>query len=210
MDTIKPRECFNALLAQKLIGEFNKRNIEGFYCETKEDVLKKVLEIIPKDSLVSCGGSATLHEVGVRSALKNNGYNFLDPDDAQGGKAKEQVARQALNADYFLMSANAISVTGEIVNIDGYGNRVAALAFGPKNVIIIAGLNKVEPDLDAAVLRAKTHAAPLTILIFKQDYASFDELREAAEKACGQLVVTSMSTAKGRIKVILVGESLGF
>jgi L-lactate utilization protein LutB len=210
MNTTTPRECFNALLVKKLIKEFAKRNIEGFYCETKEEAVKKVLEIIPKDSLVSCGGSATLHELGLQNELKNKGFNFLNPDDAQGGKAKENAAHQALNADYYLMSANAISASGEIVNLDGIGNRVAALSFGPKNVLIIAGINKVEPNLDTAILRAKTYAAPLTLLLFKQDYTSYDELCEAAEKAWSQLVITSMSTFKGRIKVILVGEDLGF
>lgn len=209
-DTIKPKECYIALLAQKVIEALNKRNMEGHYCETKEDALKKILEIIPKDSMVSCGGSTTLREIGLRAALKNGGYNFLDPDDAQGGKAKDEVAHQALNADYFLMSSNAISVTGELVNIDGYGNRVSALIFGPKNVIVIAGINKVEPNLEAAILRAKSYAAPLTMLIFKQDYASFDELSKVAEGACSQLVITSFSMTKGRIQVILVGESLGF
>ncbi|HEY5585314.1 MAG TPA: lactate utilization protein [Ruminiclostridium sp.] len=207
---MKPKECYNALLAQKLIEEFKKRNIEGLYCETKEDALKKVLEIMPKESMVSCGGSETLHEIGLHVALKKEGYNFLDPDDAQGAKAKDIVAHQALGADYFLMSSNAISVTGELVNIDGYGNRVASLIFGPKNVIVIAGLNKVEPNLEAAILRAKNYAAQNTLLIFKQDYSSFDELSKVAEGACSQLVITGMSMTKGRIKVILVGECLGF
>lgn len=207
---MNPKECYNALFAQKLIKEFEKRNMEGFYCETKEEALKKVLEMIPKDSFVSCGSSATLDEIGLRTALKNEDYNFLDPKDAQGAKAMEKAAHQALTADYFLMSSNAISADGELVNIDGIGNRVAALIFGPKNVIVIAGLNKVEPNLEAAILRVKNYAAPLTCLIFKQDYSSFDELSKATEWGYSQLVITNKSMAKGRIKVIIVGESLGF
>ena len=96
------------------------------------------------------------------------------------------------------------------MNIDGYGNRVASLIFGPKNVIVIAGLNKVVPNLDAAILRAKNYAAQMTLLIFKRGYSSFDELSKVAEGACSQLVITSMSTNKDRIKVLLVGECLGF
>ncbi|MEN6327720.1 MAG: lactate utilization protein [Syntrophomonas sp.] len=207
---MEPKECYNALLAQKLIEEFNKRNIEGFYCATKEEAVNKVVEMIPKESLVSCGSSATLNEIGLRVALKNRGYNFLDPNDAQGGGAKDRVAHQALSADYFLMSSNAIAQTGELVNIDGYGNRVAALIFGPKHVIVIAGINKVEPNLDAAILRAKNYAAALTCLIFKQDYASWDQLAKVAEEANSHLVVTNKQAIRGRIKVILVGESLGF
>ena len=108
------------------------------------------------------------------------------------------------------MSSNAIAATGELVNADGYGNRVAALIFGPKNVIVIAGINKVEPSLDAAILRTKNYTASMIMLKFKQDYSSFDELSEAAEMAGSHLVITSKSAVKGRIKVILVGESLGF
>lgn len=203
-------EVYNTLLAEKLIEELKKRNMEGFYCKTKEDAVKKVLEMIPKDSMVSCGGSATIHEIGLKVVLKNEGYNFLDPDDVQGAAAKDEVAHQALGADYYLMSSNAISATGQLVNIDGYGNRVASLIFGPKNVIVIAGLNKVEPNLDAAILRAKNYAAQKTLLIFKRDYSSYDELSKVAEAACSQLVITSMSMTKDRIKVILVGECLGF
>jgi L-lactate utilization protein LutB len=205
-----PNECYNALLAEKVIEELKKRNVEGFYFETKEAALKKVLEMIPKDKMVSCGGSATIHEIGLKVALKAEGYNFLDPDDAQGTGAKDEVAHQALGADYYLMSSNAIAVTGELVNIDGYGNRVASLIFGPKNVIVVAGINKVEPDLEAAILRAKKYAAPMIMLKFKKDYPSFDALSKAAEGACSHLVITSMSTNKDRIKVILIGESLGF
>jgi hypothetical protein len=96
------------------------------------------------------------------------------------------------------------------VNIDGYGNRVAALIFGPKHVIVIAGINKVEPNLDVAILRAKNYAAARTCLIFKQDYASWDELAKVAEEANSHLVVTSKQAIRGRIKVMLVGESLGY
>lgn len=210
MDTVKPRNIFNILLAQKLIGELGKRNIEAYYCEQRSEVLKKVIELIPAGSVISCGGSASLHELELHKSLKAEGYTFLDPEDVQGGLAKAKIAHQALDVDFYLMGVNAISVTGEIVNLDGIGNRAAALSFGPKNVILFAGLNKVVPDLESAILRAKNVAAPLTMLYFKQDYASYDELIEAADKAISQMVVTRMSVFKGRIKVILVGESLGF
>jgi len=205
-----PKQSYNALLAQKVINEFEHRNIQGFYFETKEEALTKVLEMIPKESVVSWGGSSTLKEIGLLDSLKNSGYNILDPNAAQDGAEKNKIAHQALDADYYLMSSNAISVTGELVNIDGYGNRVASLIFGPKNVLVIAGLNKVEPNLDAAILRAKKYAAPLTMLIFKQDYSSFDELSKVADGAFSQLVITGMSMTKGRIKVILIGECLGY
>lgn len=207
---MEPIECYNALLAQKVIRELERRNMEGFYYNTKEDALKKVLDMIPKESLVSCGGSATLGEIGLKSALKAGGYNFLDPNDTQGAASKDQAAHRALEAEYYLMGCNAIAATGELVNADGYGNRVASLIFGPKNVIVIAGINKISCSLDAAVERLKTTAAPLILLHFKRDYTTYDGLVQAAEAACSQTVITRFSAAKGRIKVVLVGEQLGY
>ncbi len=210
MDTQSPKEIFHRLLAQKLSEEFGKHNIEACYCEHKADVLTELRQSIPAGSLVSCGGSATLREIGVQAALKEAGYAFLDPDDAQGGQAKEKMAHEALAADYYLMGANALTVNGEIVNLDGIGNRAAALSFGPKHVIVLAGIKKVSPNLETATLRAKTWAAPQTLLLFKQTYASYDELMQAAEQAYSQMLVTRMSVFAGRLKVILIGEDLGF
>jgi hypothetical protein len=204
-----PVECYHQLLALKLIKEFEKRNIEGYYCPLKEDALNKLLEIIPEGATVSNGGSLTLKEIGAISALHNGNYQFLDPNAVADIKEKDRIAHAALGADYYLMSANAIALTGELVNADGYGNRVAALIFGPKHVIVVAGMNKVEPDLNAAIKRVKTQAAQKCLTLFRQDYASFEALEEVSQKAIGQTVITSMSTMKGRIKVILVGESLG-
>lgn len=207
---MRPQEYYNSLLAAKVIEQLHKRNMECYYYKTKEEAVKIVLEMIPKDSMVSCGSSVTLDEIGLRAALRNEGYNFLDPREAEGGKGKEEAAHQALSADYFLMSSNAITAAGELVNADGIGNRVAALIFGPKNVIVIAGMNKVVPDLEAAIQRVKSYAAPLIWSQFKQDLSSYDELSIVAETGCSHLVVTSNSVYKGRIKVILIGENLGY
>ncbi|WP_304340255.1 lactate utilization protein [Metaclostridioides mangenotii] len=205
-----PKQSYNSLLAKKLIEEFQKRNMEGFYCETKEDSLEKAIEMIPKNSTISYGGSETLNEIGLREVLNNGDYNFLDPNSVVGGVEKEKIAHQALASDYYFMSSNAISESGELVNVDGYGNRVASLIFGPKNVIIIAGLNKVVPNLDMAILRTKNYASQMILLKFKQDYSTFEELSKVSEGVGSQFVITSMSSKKGRIKVILVGENLGF
>jgi len=205
-----PKQSYNTLLAKKLIEEFQKRNMEGFYCETKEHALEKAIEMIPKKSTISYGGSETLNEIGLREVLNNGDYNFLDPNSAEGGAEKEKIAHQALASDYYFMSSNAISESGELVNVDGYGNRVASLIFGPKNVIIIAGLNKVVPNLDMAILRTKTYASQMILLKFKQNYSTFEELSKVSEGVGSQFVITSTSSKKGRIKVILVGENLGY
>ena len=210
MDTKKSKKCYNDLLAEKLIEKFQERNFEAFYCHSKEDAVKKLLELIDRNGLISCGGSATIHEIRIKPVLKREGYHLLDPDDAQGAKEKDEVAHRALAADYFLMSANAISEGGELVNIDGYGNRVAALIFGPRNVIVIAGMNKVVPTVEAASVRGEDWAAGQTRRIFEQDCCSCAGLSVAAEAACSQMVITGSSMIKGRIKVILIGENLGF
>jgi L-lactate utilization protein LutB len=205
------KQSYNALLAQKVIKELKNRNIQGFYYETKEEAKNKVLESIPENSVVSWGGSVTLSEIGLIDSLKTGTYTLLDPNAAAGGFEKDKIAHQALNSDYFLMGANAISANGELVNIDGIGNRVSALIFGPKNVIVIAGINKVEQSLDLAILRAKTRAASLVVLSYsKSEISSFEELLNKAQSSCSHLVITTMSVFKDRIKVILVGECLGF
>lgn len=198
-------------MAQKVIKELSNRNMQGFYYETKEEALKKALEIVPKGSVVSWGGSSTLLEIGLLDSLKNGEYTVLDPNAPHGGAEKAKIAHQALNSDYYLMSANAISASGELVNVDGIGNRTAALIFGPKNVIVIAGINKVEQNLDCAILRAKTKAASLVTLRYSQgEISSFEDLLNKAQLSGSQLVITTMSTFKDRIKVILIGECLGF
>ena len=205
-----PNQCYNALLAEKLIREFEKRNFEGFYCKTKDAAVSKILDILPENATVSCGGSVSLEEIGLTKVLTDGSYTFLNPNGAGNALDKDVIAHKALASDYYFMSSNAVCESGELVNVDGYGNRVSALIFGPKNVIIVVGLNKVEGSLEAAVNRAKTYAARKILLKFKQDYSSFEELCEAAEAACSQLVITEKSAVKGRIKIILVGENLGF
>jgi LUD domain len=207
-----PKQIFNTLLAQKVIKELKNRKIEGIYLETREEALKKVLEIVPRNSTVSWSGSVTLQEIGLLDALKNGEYNVLDASDrSKGSTEMNRVAHLALNADYYFLSANAISASGELVNLDGIGNRTAALIYGPKNIIVIAGINKVEQNLDLAINRAKTIAAPLVTLSYSNNaISSFEELMSKAQGGVSQVVITSMSVLKDRIKVIIVGESLGF
>ena len=210
-ESMTPKQSYNSLLAQKVIKELKSRNIQGFYFETKKEALKKVLEIVPKNSTVSWGGSVTLHEIGLLEALKTGEYNVLDASDrSKGGDEMNRIAHEALNSDYYFLSANAISASGELINMDGIGNRVAALIYGPKNVIVIAGINKVELNLDLAINRAKTIAASLGVLGYDKNVSTFEELLDKAQGISSQLVITTMSVFKDRIKVILIGEPLGY
>lgn len=204
------KQTYHHLLAQKLIAEFEQRNMKGYYCPTKAEALQKILSLLQPGDVVSNGGSQTLCEIGFQTAMTSGGYHYLNPHNAVGAAAKEQVARQALSADCYFMSANAIAESGELVNIDGIGNRTAALMFGPKRVVVVAGLNKVAPNLEAAVTRAKTYSSRLCLTLFKQDYASYEELCAQAETGGSHLVITSRSAIKDRISIILVGEDVGF
>ena len=202
---------FNNLLAKRVIEGLVRHNMEGYYCATKHEASEKVLSLIPQGAFVSSGGSSTLEEISMHSALLDNAYEYLNPKTQTTTAKMDEAAHKALTADYFLMSSNAITEDGELVNVDGYGNRVSSLIFGPKNVIVIAGMNKVVPSLEAAISRVKNYAAPLIMLSFNKDgYKDFDALIDSAHGACNQLVITSGSSVKGRIKVVLVGESLGF
>ena len=191
----------------------NKRYFEAYYCSDREEGLKKVLELIPGEHTVSWGGTMTVDELGLKQRLAQEGYTLLDRDTAKTPEEKQAIMRQALTCGTFLMSSNAISKDGQLVNIDGMGNRVAAMCFGPRQVVVIAGMNKVLGTLDDAVARARNVAAPANAQRFGLstpcgltgqcgDCTSPDCI-------CSKMVITRFCMPAGRIKVILVGEDLG-
>ncbi len=203
----------NELLGHTAVKNLNARFFDACYCATAQEAAQKALSLIPQGSSVTWGGSASLAESGLLSMLKNGNYQILDRD-AVPLEQKEAFYRQAFYADFYLMSANAISLTGELVNIDGNGNRVAALAYGPKNVMILAGINKITYTLQEAVARARQEAAPINTQRFplstpcRQTGVCAD--CTCMDSICAQLLITRLCRPKGRIKIILVGESLGF
>ena len=205
----------NALLAPQVIKALGLRNIEAFYAETKEDALKKALEIIPEGSKVGCGGVMSAGEIGLIDALKNGNYNFLDRDGAPTPAEKKALELEMLyDLDYFLVSANGMSENGVIVNIDGNANRVAAICQGPRHVLMIVGMNKIVHSEEDAYRRAKYVAAPINAQRFNLDTpcAKLGKCAECLQESCicCQILVTRYSKHKDRIKVILVNEELGF
>ncbi len=207
-------DSFNTLAAHKTIQALSKRNMEGYYCETKEDALKKVLELIPEGSKVSWGGSQTLLQVGIIDALNTGNYVALDRSQAQTPEEYEQIHFEAMRSDYYLMSTNAVTKDGKLVNIDGSGNRLAALMFGPKNVIVVAGMNKLVSNEDMGISRARNFAAPLNAMRLKRATpcvtTGLCNSCHVDDCICSHTVITRASNKKNRIKVILVGETLGF
>lgn len=196
-----------------LVKNLQSRHYEAYYCETREQALEKALELIPKGATVGWGGAMSAKQIGLLDAVSNGDYNAIDRDKAPNPEERVKAMKKCLLADVFITGANALSMDGQMVNIDGNGNRVAAIVYGPESVIVIAGMNKVVDTLDAAVIRARTIAAPMN----KQRFA----LQTPCEVTgtcgdcksegciCNQILITRNSKPAGRIKIILVGEDLG-
>jgi L-lactate utilization protein LutC len=201
----------NELLAQKVIKGLESRNMTGYYAPTKEDALKKALELIPEGSSVSMGGAMSAHEIGLVEAVKKGNYNFIDRDAMEDKRA---AMLAAYDADYFLVSANAMTEDGVIVNIDGNANRVSAIAQGPKHVLFIVGMNKICDDVDGAMKRARNVAAPINAQRFglSTPCAKTGSCMncKSPDTICCQFLITRFSRHKDRIHVILVNDNLGF
>ena len=212
-----PKAKSYEVLANTIMKKMEKRQFEACYCPTKEEALQKVLSYFTKGCSITCGGSATLSEIGFKDFIQSGqaaDYTYINRDLAKTSEEKREVFAKAALADYYLMSSNAITMDGELVNIDGVGNRVAALCFGPANVIIFAGMNKIAIDETAAIKRVRSLASsPNAIrLNCKTPCAATGMCGDCygPDCICGQIVTTRFSRIPGRIKVILVGEELGF
>ena len=208
-----PKELYYEKRGNMLVKQLQQRHFEAYYCKTKEEALQKALELIPEGVSVGWGGAKSAQQIGLMDAVKAGNYRALDRDTCATAEERDQMAMACLSADVFLTGANAISMDGEMVNIDGAGNRVAAIIFGPKSVIVVAGMNKVEDDLDAAVNRARTVAAPMNQQRFQLPNPCTGTGTCADCKSqtciCNHIVVTRHCRPAGRIKFILVGEELG-
>ncbi len=204
----------NAKAAATILGKLPKRNMEGYFCETSEEAVQKALELMPEGSAVSWGGSMSINECGLMDALKKHRYTLIDRSLAATEQEKREIYARTVMADYYLMSTNAITMDGELVNIDGFGNRVACLCSGPQNVIIIAGMNKVVNSIEAGIERIRTKAAPPnTTRLGKNTPCAKTGVCGSCfspDCICSQTVITRRSGIPGRIKIILVNEDLGF
>lgn len=201
-------------LGPHIVKALKKRYFDAYYCKTKNDALKQILDLIPQNHIVSWGGSETLKEMGVQTAVRDKGFKVIDRDLAKTPEERTEIMRQALLCDTFLMSSNAISEDGQLFNIDGNGNRLAAMIFGPKNVIVVAGMNKIVKNINDAVQRTRTIAAPAVVQRF-QDVNTPCYINGSCidctspESVCAYMVTTRISRPANKIKVILVGENLG-
>lgn len=201
----------NELLSKKIIKGLESRNMKGFYAHDREEALKLALSLIPEGSSVTMGGSVSAAEIGLVDAVRNGNYEFIGRDTI---KDKRAAVLAAYDADVFLSSCNAMTEDGVLVNIDGNANRVSAIAFGPKKVIFIVGMNKVCKDTDSAMKRARSVAAPINAqrLGLSTPCSNTGSCMDclSPDTICCQFLVTRYSRHADRIFVILVNDDLGF
>ncbi len=197
-----------------VIKNLERRNMEGFYCETIEEAVEKAMSMIKQDDTVGWGGSTTIDQIGIKKLLQEKSITVIDRDKVSDPEEKVKLMKKALTSNVFLTSANAITMDGELLNIDGNGNRLAAYCYGPDSVIVIAGMNKIVTDLDAALKRARLDSTvPNTFRTNSKTPCHFTgKCTECtmSDTMCGQILVTRFCKPQNRIKVILVGENLGF
>ena len=209
-----PKEVRNQRLAERIIKNLKRRNMEAFYCPTAEEAVRKVSELIADGSSVTWGGSMTIRDIGIPQALKERKtLEVLDRDEVTDRSEVVRIYERAFSADVYLSSANAISEDGVIVNIDGNGNRVAAITWGPKRVIFVVGLNKVAQTVEAALQRARSTASPTNAARFDiKTPCQTDGVCHncnSPESICNYVHFLRNSPG-GKHKVVLVGEDLGY
>jgi len=209
-----PQEQRNERLAKTVIKNLQRRHIEGFYCPTAEEAVQQVSKLIADGSSVTWGGTMTVRDLGIPQALKSRGtLEVLDRDLVETAEEKQAMYLKAFSVDVYLSSANAISEDGVIVNIDGNGNRVAAITWGPKKVIFVIGLNKVAQTVEAALARARSTASPVNAARFdiKTPCQSDGVCHNcnSSDSICNY-VHFLRNSPRGRHTVVLVGETLGY
>lgn len=211
-------------LLEKTAAALEKNNMKAFIAENRQEALEIAKSLLKDGDTVASGGSVSLKEAGISDLLASGSYNYLDRTGLSGEELKK-CYRAAFSADVYFSSSNAITENGELYNVDGNANRISAITFGPDSVVIVAGYNKIVPDIDAAVKRVKECAAPpngvrlgLDTYCSKEGHCcnmtctdgDFADGCKSSGRMCCSFLVTSHQRAKDRIKVILVGEKLGY
>lgn len=210
-------------MVQKVMDNLRKNRFAVDYVSTKEEVLPLVKALLPSGGTIATGGSRTLDEVGVIELLKSGEYTYLDRMDSNlTPEQRQDITLKGNAADVYLCSSNAITEDGELYNVDGNCNRITAIAYGPKKVILVVGINKIVPDLNAAIQRVKAIAAPLNTKRLNSDTycrqtgvcmgvnGTMTDGCHSPARICCNYLVSGQQRVPDRIRIILVGEPLGF
>ena len=209
-----PTEIKNKKLTTKIIKNLERRHIKGYYCPTAKEAVELVSNLIEDGSSVTWGGSMTIRDMGIPAALHaRQSLTVYDRDLAADREEAQQIYLKAFSSDYYLSSINALSEDGQIVNVDGTGNRVAAITFGPKNVIFVVGVNKVTQDVESALKRARSTAGPINTARFDiETPCKIDGVCHncnSADCICNYIHILRNSP-RGKHQVVIVGENLGY
>ena len=208
-----PKELYYEKRGKLLVENLKSRHFDAYYCASSQEALKIAVSLIPEGSSVGWGGTMSAAQIGLQDAIREGNYRALDRENAKTQEEKQELAAACFGADYFLTGANAMSLDGQMVNIDGTGNRVAAIIYGPKNVLVIVGMNKVCDTLEEAVQRARKVASPMNMQRFSNQTpcAKTGVCADCKSEGCicNQIVITRHCRPAGRIKFLVVGEELG-
>lgn len=210
-----PLSELQKLAIDRTIKNLKSNKMDAFYVESKSDLPSLLDKLILDEKSVGFGGSVSLYEAGIIDYIKNRNVDFIDRD--KPGLSREEVhecMRQSFFADYYLTSSNAVTENGELFNSDGNGNRVAAMIYGPKNVIVVVGVNKIVKDLEQAKIRLESIAAPANTIRLKKatPCAKTGKCMDCSsdDRICCSFVTLAQQRVANRIKVIIVNENLGY
>jgi L-lactate utilization protein LutB len=219
----KNSEAVLDLRIERTVKALAKNNMEAFVAENCEQAVEIVKSLMKEGDSVTCGGSVTLKESGVRALMESGAYNFLDRGKAKTPEEVKQVYRDSFSADVYLTSANAVTESGELYNVDGNSNRIAAIAYGPDRVIVVVGVNKLVRTLDDAVIRVKTQAAPPNTIRLNSNTpcAKTGECISlkngggmcggcSGDRICCNYLISAYQRHADRIKVVIVKQELGY
>ncbi len=200
---------------EKTIENLEKNNMNGYFVQDEKEALNKIKELMKEGDLVSVGGSMTLFEIGAIDLLRNGKYNFLDRYKASlSSNQIKEIYRKSFYADIYLTSSNAITINGDLYNVDGSGNRVAAMIYGPDKVIVVVGINKIVRDLDEAFMRNRELAAPANAKRLNKNTPctkiGYCMECSAEDRICNEYVVIRKQGNLGRIHVVIVNKNLGY
>lgn len=202
-------------LGQKVVEALKKNNFKAEYAGTKEEARNKVLELVESSTSIGIGGSMTTIEAGLLDEFVKSGKIILD--HAAAGLSPEEkleIRRRQLTCDCFICSTNAVTLDGKLINVDGTGNRVSAMIFGPKKVVIVAGINKIAKDVDAAIERIELYAAPMNNkrLNIPNPCATTGICMDCSgsTRICNITTIIKKKPSQSDIHIIIVGEELGY
>lgn len=209
-----PKEEAFETLSQTLMQSLKKRGMEGQYFQTSAELVSYLKKALPAHAVISWGGSESVKESGVMDMLKSGEYSLIDRSLAKTPEESREIFAKTVLADYYFMSTNAITLDGELVNIDGNGNRVACLAQGPSHVLLIVGRNKVVSGTEDAIRRIRNIASPANTKRLSLDTpcSHTGKCSDCLSPACicAHTVITRYSRHPGRIQVLLVNQELGY